>query len=34
VLLDQLHKLSFFPTNKLVSDVAHACEGEKIAARL
>jgi hypothetical protein len=22
----------FFPTNKLLSEVAHACEGEKIAA--
>ena len=33
-LLRQLHELSFFPTNRLVSDVAHACEGEKIAARV
>jgi transposase len=33
-LLRKLHELSFFPTDRLVSDVAHACEGEKIAARV
>ncbi len=30
-LLDQLHKLGFFPTQRQVSDLAHAFRGEEIA---
>jgi DNA-binding XRE family transcriptional regulator len=33
VLRDRLHKLGFFPTNRQVSDVAHAIRGEEIAGR-
>lgn len=31
-LLSQLHDLGFYPTNKLVSDVAHAAHGVELAA--
>jgi transposase len=30
-LLDRLHKLGFYPTNRQVSDVAHAIMGEEVA---
>jgi hypothetical protein len=32
VLLERLHSLGFFPTNKLVGDVAHAAHGNELAA--
>jgi hypothetical protein len=30
-LLDRLHKLGFYPTNRQVGDVAHAIMGEEVA---
>jgi hypothetical protein len=32
-LLSRLHKLGFYPTNRQVSDVAHAIQGEEIVGR-
>jgi transcriptional regulator with XRE-family HTH domain len=33
ILLSRLHALGFYPTNKLVGDVAHAAHGNELAAR-
>ena len=33
-LLSQLHDLGFFPTNELVSDVAHAAHGNELAEEM
>jgi hypothetical protein len=31
LLLERLHKLGFYPTNRQISDVSHAIRGQEIA---